>query len=210
MIGIIDYGVGNLRSVQKAFERVGSEATILGNAQQTRGVDRLVLPGVGAFADGMANLRAGGWIDPIREFIQTGKPFLGVCLGMQLLFDGSEEDAPNDRELVPGLAILQGAVRRFRGDAFGAGRLKVPLMGWNTLNIRPGNPLFAGFADGEAVYFVHSYHCRPSRDGDIAATTDYGSPFCSSVHRDNVWATQFHPEKSQRVGLRMLANFAAL
>jgi glutamine amidotransferase len=209
MIGIINYGMGNLRSVQKAFEKNGAEAQILSSAAQVMEVQRLVLPGVGAFADGMANLRAGGWVDPIHAFIRSGRPFLGICLGMQLLFEGSEEDAPSPQDPVRGLAVVPGQVRRFRGDAFGPGRLKVPHMGWNHLTCRQDVGLFEGLPRDPAVYFVHSYYAVPADDRIIAATADYGGAFCAAVAFDNVCATQFHPEKSQLIGLRMLSNFAA-
>jgi len=210
MIGIIDYRMGNLRSVQKAFEKVGADAIILSGPDDAHKVDRLVLPGVGAFADGMAHLNEAGWPDAIRQFVSAGNPFLGVCLGMQLLLDGSEEDAPSDAELVPGLGLLSGNVRLFCGEQFGAGKLKVPHMGWNGVKPRTNARLFSGIQEGDCVYFVHGYYAADVAENDIAATTDYGFEFCSSVHRDNIWATQFHPEKSQNVGLRMLENFTRL
>ncbi|MCC7146370.1 MAG: imidazole glycerol phosphate synthase subunit HisH [Phycisphaeraceae bacterium] len=211
--------MGNLRSVQKAFEHVGADARILSGPGEVSGVAKLVLPGVGAFADGMTNLRKGGWISAIEEFIGSGKPFLGICLGLQLLFEGSEEDAPDGGKggkLVPGLGVLPGQVVQFRQsfDAQGQPRIKIPHMGWNTLQWRRADPLLAGLEQGIAVYFVHSYYARPTESeaqGLISATAQYpqGQAFCSSVWRGNVWATQFHPEKSQRVGLRMLQNFAS-
>ncbi|MCC6579325.1 MAG: imidazole glycerol phosphate synthase subunit HisH [Phycisphaeraceae bacterium] len=207
MIGIIDYRMGNLRSVQKAMQLLGAEATILRQPSEMIQVDRLVLPGVGAFADGMAQLREAGWIEPMRRFIASGRPFLGICLGMQLLFEGSQEDAPSPDEPVPGLGILHGQVVRFQGDAYGPGKLKVPHMGWNSLRFRWGEPLMAGLADNPSVYFVHSYYVTPADRNDIAAETDYGQVICSAVRRANIWATQFHPEKSQRVGMRILRNF---
>jgi len=211
MIGIIDYGMGNLRSVQKAFELLGAEAVVLGEPNRMDRLDRLVLPGVGAFADGMEHLRQRGWISAIKTFIDTGRPFLGICLGMQLLFDGSQEDAPSSDELVPGLAVFQGPVVRFQCDRTEA-RLKVPHMGWNTLRWDQSDPLLAGLEQDAAVYFVHSYYAKPvGHDQPVqSAACDYGGPFCASVWKDNIWATQFHPEKSQKVGLKMLANFAAV
>ena len=207
MVGIIDYRMGNLRSVQKAIERVGGSATILSDASQARTVNRLLLPGVGAFADGMRYLRDGGWPDAIRDFIATGRPMLGICLGMQLVFDHSEEDAPNQ-----GLGLLPGEVVRFQEDQGpDRPRLKVPHMGWNHLDWTADDPLLAGLTPGPAtsVYFVHGYYVRP-RDASVTlATADYGGPFAAIVRRDNLWATQFHPEKSQQVGLRMLANFVS-
>ncbi len=221
MIGIIDYGMGNLRSVQKAFEHEGAAARILSGPAELEGVDRLVLPGVGAFADGMANLRQGGWIEPIERFAASGRALLGICLGLQLLFEGSQEDAVSDDQPVPGMGLLPGRVVRFAQsyDDQGRPRIKIPHMGWNTITWRRDDPLLAGLTPGDtAVYFVHSYYaeCSPSDDSAAAevasATSEYpqGQAFCASVWRGNVWATQFHPEKSQRVGLRMLRNFAAL
>lgn len=209
MIGIIDYRMGNLRSVQKAFEHVGGRAMILRGPDEAAGVEKLVLPGVGAFTDGMASLRELGWVDAIRRFLATGRPMLGICLGMQLLFDCSEEDAPNT-----GLSLLAGDVIRFQEDAGNGRRIKVPHMGWNTLAWTRDDPLLAGLVPGDpasaSVYFVHSYHVRPADPAVTLATADYPVPFTAIVRRDNLWATQFHPEKSQRVGLRMLANFAGL
>lgn len=248
-IGIIDYGMGNLRSVQKAFESVGGEAVILASAEATHWdtLDRLVLPGVGAFADGMANLTAGGWVDPIRRFIDSGRPFLGICLGLQLLFEGSQEDAVDGRP-VPGLGILAGQVVSFvPQNVPGKPRLKVPHMGWNVITWQRPDPLFAGLASevgggkgggegggadsnnafhaipvgrgchegtdsggGAGVYFVHGYYAQPTQWADVSATSDYGIKFCASIWRKNIWATQFHPEKSQAVGLKMLANFISI
>lgn len=209
MIGIIDYGMGNLRSVQKAFERVEREAHVLGGPRELSQIEKLVLPGVGAFADGMTHLRERGWIEPIGDFVASGKPFLGICLGMQLLFEGSEEDAMGG-ELVPGLGVLPGKVVGFRGDAYGPGMCKVPHMGWNTLSWLRDDPLLAGLEQGASVYFVHGYYAVPSDPALTSSVAPYPEPFCASVYRDRVWATQFHPEKSQRVGLHMLANFAAV
>ena len=215
MIGIIDYGMGNLRSVQKAFEHVGAEATIMRGPEQMNGSQHLVLPGVGAFADGMEHLRERGWIEPIRKYIKTGRPFLGICLGMQLLFDGSEEDAPSPEKLVPGLRVLPGKVVRFqpgKDDDTGR-RLKVPHMGWNTLNWTVEDPLLQNLDQGSAVYFVHGYYVVPEespRDPLTCAIAHHGDWFCASVWQGNIWATQFHPEKSQAVGLKMLSNFADL
>lgn len=211
MIGIIDYGMGNLRSVQKAFESLNSPASILANPNMLaeQDVTHLVLPGVGAFGDGMTHLRDRGWIELINDFIKTGKPMLGICLGMQLIFDSSEEDAPSKDQPIPGLGLVKGQVKGFAGDAFGPGKLKVPHMGWNSLDFKRDVMLFNGVADQSQVYFVHGYYCSPTDQSVIIATTDYGDPFCSALQQDNLWATQFHPEKSQRVGLKMLENFAA-
>ena len=213
MIGIIDYRMGNLRSVQKAFETLGAQAVILSSPQQTGEVDRLVLPGVGAFADGMKQLNELGFSDAIRDFISTGRPFLGICLGMQLLFESSQEDAASADEPVAGLAVLPGQVVRFGGDQYGAGRLKVPHMGWNTLRWQRDDPLLAGLDQDCAVYFVHSYYPQPAEQQGADCTSAiarYGVEFCASLWQDNLWATQFHPEKSQRIGLTMLSNFTAV
>jgi glutamine amidotransferase len=208
MIGILDYGMGNLRSVQKALQRVGGEAHIIERPEAVVSCERVVLPGVGAFGDGMAHLRATGMDRAVLDYIATGRPLMGICLGMQLLFGSSEEGAQEAGQPVPGLGVLPGRVVRFQEDQGpGQARLKVPHMGWNRIDWRPGTALFDGLTPGGHVYFVHAYYCRPEHPSDTAATTAYGRPFCSAVHRDNIWATQFHPEKSQRVGLRILQNF---
>ena len=201
MIKIIDYGMGNLRSVQKAFEKVGAAAEVCGRAVELAGAEKLVLPGVGAFRDAIAELRRQEMIEPIRDHIASGKPFLGICLGLQLLFDISYEDGE-----WPGLGIVPGKVVRFRDQP----GLKVPHMGWNTLQRLGNPPLLAGIPEDASFYFVHSYHVVPRDDSVIATRTDYGHPFVSAIARDNIFATQFHPEKSQRVGLKLLSNFAAL
>lgn len=207
MIGIVDYGMGNLRSVQKALHRVGADAEVVRDAEGIEASQKLVLPGVGAFGDAMENLRSRGFVEPIRRFVDSGRWFLGVCLGLQLLFEHSTEEGEHE-----GLGILPGRCDRFRLTDT---TLKVPHMGWNTLSW-PDNgadgraPLLRGLQPGSAVYFVHSYYAEPTDPAIVAATADYGGPFCSVVHRGNVLATQFHPEKSQRVGLRILANFAGL
>ncbi len=209
MIAIVNYGMGNLRSVQKALERVGAQAEVVDTARQIEAAARLILPGVGAFGDGMAHLRERGLIEPLREYAAAGRPMLGICLGMQLLFDSSMEDAPSADQPIQGLGILPGQVVRFSEDQGpGKPRLKVPHMGWNQIDFAPGTPLFAGLSPGDHAYFVHGYYCVPREPNDIAATTTYGSAFCSAVHRGTIWATQFHPEKSQHVGLRILANFS--
>jgi len=209
MIGIVNYGMGNLRSVQKAFERVGAQAQIIDTPDQIADAQRLILPGVGAFADGMAHLRERAMVQPLLAFAKSGRPMMGICLGMQLLFDSSLEDAPSPDQPIAGLGVLPGQVVRFSEDQGpDTPRLKVPHMGWNQIHFAPGTPLFNGLTSGDDVYFVHGYYCVPASADDIAATTEYGATFCSAVHRGNVWATQFHPEKSQRVGLRILENFA--
>lgn len=177
--------------------------------------DKLILPGVGAFADGMSYLCELGWVDIIEKHVAANKPLLGICLGMQLLFDSSMEDAAEDKP-VAGLGLVPGQVLRFEEDQGpGKPRLKVPHMGWNTLSLTadsnmPPNPLFTGLETGCHCYFVHGYYCVPDDLAIIAATTDYSVKFASSLRRGNLFATQFHPEKSQHVGLQMLANFAAL
>jgi len=209
MIGILDYGMGNLRSVQKAIERVGGDAHIVANPEDVLRCDRLILPGVGAFADGMAHLQEHGAAQAVLDFVATGKPLLGICLGMQLLFDSSTEDAPSPDSPAAGLGVLPGIVTRFDEDqGEGKPRLKVPHMGWNQIRWSGDSALFAGLNQGDNVYFVHGYYCTPSRPEHVAATTDYGQTFCAAAHRDNVWAMQFHPEKSQHVGLGILKNFA--
>jgi len=201
MIAIVDYGMGNLRSVQKAFERVGHRAEIVNTAEKIAAADKVILPGVGAFGDAMAELRRRELIEPIREAIDAGKPFLGICLGLQLLFDVGHEGGRHE-----GLGVLRGEVRRFELPA----EYKVPHMGWNECRIRRAAPLLSGIPDGTHVYFVHSYYVAPADPGVVAIETDYGGPFCAMVWRDNLFATQFHPEKSQDQGLRMLRNFAEL
>jgi glutamine amidotransferase len=205
-VTIIDYGMGNLRSVQKGFERVGFNALVTADPREAGQAERLVLPGVGAFRDCMDNLRQGGFIDPILRHVESGRPFLGICLGLQLLFTESEEFGRHQ-----GLDIIPGKVVRFpAGLRQGDEALKVPHMGWNQIEIRRPAPVFKGVEEGVSVYFVHSYYVVPEDESMVATVTDYGIPFCSAVWRDNVVATQFHPEKSQQVGLQMLKNFATM
>ena len=202
-IGIIDYGMANLRSVQKAFEHVGVSAHIISRPEEIRQADRIVLPGVGAFADAVQTLRDKELAPPILDHINSGKPFLGICLGLQMLFDTGYEDGVHQ-----GLGVIRGKTIRFDVDQ--TLNLKVPHMGWNQLNVVRPSPLFKDLPENSSVYFVHSYHVVPADASVIATTTDYGPPFVSSVWRDNVVATQFHPEKSQRIGLQILKNFAAM
>jgi imidazole glycerol-phosphate synthase subunit HisH len=201
MIVIIDYGMGNLRSVQKAIEAVGSAAEISSDPDRVRQASKVILPGVGAFADAMAELRRTGLGESFRAAVQQGKPCLGVCLGLQLLFDSSAEDGEHT-----GLGLLPGRVVRFPAQP----GLKVPHMGWNTLRIRKGAPLLAGLPAEPSVYFVHSYHVVAQNPDDVAAVADYPKPFAAVIWRDNLTACQFHPEKSQRTGLAMYANFVAM
>jgi glutamine amidotransferase len=199
---IVDYGMANLRSVQKAFEAVGAAAEIASDPRRVAEAAKLVLPGVGAFRDAIARLRESGLSDVIARHIDGGRPFLGICLGLQMLFTRSHEDG-----LHAGLDLYPGDVVRFPHRP----GLKVPHMGWNTLRLtHPDCPLFAGLPPDPAVYFVHSYYPAPAERGFVAAEADYPGPFCAAVWRDNVYATQFHPEKSQDVGLTMLRNFARL
>jgi imidazole glycerol-phosphate synthase subunit HisH len=199
---IVDYGMANLRSVQKAFERVGHAAVITGDPTRVGTAGKVVLPGVGAFRDAIARLRDARLADPILHHIRAGRPFLGICLGLQLLFTRSFEDGE-----YRGLDWFAGEVVRFP-DVPG---LKVPHMGWNQLrHRRPDCPLLRDVPDGANVYFVHSYFAAPDDPGLVASATDYPDPFAAVAWRDNVMATQFHPEKSQQIGQTMLRNFAAL
>lgn len=198
---IVDYGMANLRSVQKGFEKVGFAADISGEPNRIAEADKIVLPGVGAFRDAIARLRQAGLIEPLRAHMRAGKPFFGICLGLHLLFTKSYEDG-----VYEGMDIYPGEVVRF-ADVPG---LKVPHMGWNQLHVRKPAPHLADLGDEPSVYFVHSYYVVPKDKGLIAAETDYPTPFTSAIWRDNVFATQFHPEKSQRVGLAMLHKFASL
>jgi imidazole glycerol-phosphate synthase subunit HisH len=205
MIVIVDYGMGNLRSVQKGFERVGHQATVSSDPAEVVKAERLVLPGVGAFGDAMIELGRRGLEDPIREFIASGRPFLGICLGLQLLFETGYEQGTHR-----GLGVLEGEVVRFPvpdGDAVPRD-YKVPHMGWNQLEIRRPAPIFEGIDSGAHMYFVHSYYVAPRDSSIIAAATNYPEAFTSVIWRDRIYATQFHPEKSQAQGLRLLKNFA--
>lgn len=200
MIAIIDYGMGNLRSVSKAFEAVGHQAVVTREAHVIANASHVVLPGVGAFGDCMANLERYELIAPIYSAVQSGKPFLGICLGLQLLFTESEEFGTHK-----GLGIIPGRVKKFIVDH----SLKVPHMGWNDIRVVQPAPIFAGIASGSYCYFVHSYYVEPADSTVVATVTDYGAPFASAVWKDNVVACQFHPEKSQAVGLQVIKNFGA-
>lgn len=200
MIAIIDYGMGNLRSVSKAFEAVGHQAVVTRDPRAIANAGHVVLPGVGAFGDCMANLERYELIAPILAAIQSGKPFLGICLGLQLLFTESEEFGTHK-----GLGLIPGRVRKFSLDL----ALKVPHMGWNEIQVVRSAPPLAGIVPGSYCYFVHSYYVEPADPTVIATTTDYGKPFVSAVWKDNVVACQFHPEKSQAVGLQLIKNFGA-
>ncbi|HEX6175209.1 MAG TPA: imidazole glycerol phosphate synthase subunit HisH [Candidatus Binatia bacterium] len=198
MIAIIDYGMGNLRSVQKAFERVGYEAVVTREAGQIESARGVVLPGVGAFSACMENLGRFGLIEPICDIVRRKKPFLGICLGFQLLFSESEEFGRQK-----GLDLLPGKVVGFHSKR----GLKVPHMGWNTLHKKKDSAFLEGVPSGEFVYFVHSFYVVPEDASVIATDTEYGSAFVSSIATDTLFACQFHPEKSQEIGLRILSNF---
>ncbi|MBI2954063.1 MAG: imidazole glycerol phosphate synthase subunit HisH [Chloroflexi bacterium] len=196
MIAIVDYGAGNLRSVAKAIERLGYPARVTEQPEDIVAADAVILPGVGAAGDAMAGLRRLGLVGPLRQIIAGGKPFLGVCLGLQVLLTGSEEGGWQDC-----LNVIPGVVRRLPPG------LKVPHMGWNQVQQRLAHPIFAGIPDKANFYFVHSYAVHPERDAVIAGETEYGVRFCSAIARDNLVATQFHPEKSGDLGLKMFDNF---
>lgn len=199
---IVDYGMGNLRSVQKAIEKNGAQADISSDPERIAAADKIILPGVGAFRDAIAALQHHDLVAPIKQFIAADKPFLGVCLGLQLLLDVSYEDGE-----FQGLGIVPGAVRKFELPP----EFKIPHMGWNQLVDRSeSNPLLKNIPADAWFYFVHSYYVDPADSSWTAARTDYGGPFTSMVHRGNVFATQFHPEKSQAAGLQLLQNFIDL
>ena len=200
MIAIIDYKAGNLTSVRLAFETIGAEARITSDPAEIRAADRILFPGVGAAASTMENIRASGLVGILRERIDAGTPFLGICMGMQVLFDRSEEDGG-----VPCLGFLPGAVKRFIPRAH---EDKIPEMGWNQAKIVRPHPLLDGIPDGSDFYFVHSYYVDPARAEDVVCTTEHaGTVFCSMAGRGNLAATQFHPEKSGKIGLKLLENF---
>lgn len=193
---IVDYGAGNLHSVSRAVVNAGTRPLVTSNPAYLDDAEAVIVPGVGAAADTMANLRANGFVEPIRDYIASGRPFLGVCMGQQALFDASEEGGEHEC-----LGILAGRVVRFSNG------LKVPHMGWNQARIVRQHPIFEGIADGSYFYFVHSYYPRPEDPAVVIGETEYGVTFASVIARENVVATQFHPEKSGEAGLRMYANF---
>lgn len=212
MIAIIDYGAGNLGSVYKAFKHIGADVEVTSDSDVVARADSLVLPGVGAFTHCMQGLEAVHLASATRAFIDSGRPFLGICVGLQMLFEASEE-----RGSSPGLGVLPGKVVKFdfgsedfRLPATDFRLPKVPHIGWNTLSFRPDAPLFSGVSQGDRVYFVHSYYPLPADQSVVTATSDYGYSFCCAVQRENVHATQFHPEKSGNVGLQILRNFTQL
>lgn len=196
MIAIVDYGMGNLRSVEKGFLKVGVDARVVREPQAVDDADAVVLPGVGAFRDCISNLAQTSMTESIMRSIQKGKPYLGICLGLQVLFTESEEFG-----IYKGLDVFKGKVVRFQTD------LKVPHMGWNNVKILRRTPIFDGILDESFFYFVHSYYVVPDDTAVLSTTTDYGITFTSMVWKDNIFATQFHPEKSQESGLRILKNF---
>jgi len=216
MITIIDYGMGNLRSVEKAFEKFCSNVTVSSSAKDILKADKLILPGVGAFKVAMDELRKKDLVKPIKDSIEKGKPFLGICLGLQLLFSESEEGGK-----IKGLDIIKGRVKRFKEKS----GLKIPHMGWNRVMVK-GEPRTTSFArvrgkgskvkvldgvkDGSYMYFVHSYYVEPKDKDVILCQTDYGGNFTSGIHKDNVYGFQFHPEKSQSIGLKIVENFVKL
>lgn len=200
-IAVVDYGMGNLRSVAKALERVGCETIVTDRPADILKADGVVLPGVGAFPQSMENLRKGRWVAPLLEFIQEGRPFLGVCLGYQVLFEGSDEFGGSE-----GLSLIPGWVHRFSESSCGD-RRKVPHIGWNSVKWGHPSAIFSGIPDRSFFYFVHSYYPVPKEDQIVSGWTDYGVPFASAIQWKNVFGCQFHPEKSQTWGLKVLDNF---
>jgi imidazole glycerol-phosphate synthase subunit HisH len=209
-IAIVDYGMGNLHSVSKAFVHLGYEPQITDSAEVVGNASHIVLPGVGAFRDAVAHLKEKGLVEAISEAVRDDRPFLGICLGLQLLFDSSEEFGSHE-----GLGLVKGKVVRFPGDMVdplnpGGNSLKVPHLGWNRISKKQDTPILAGIDDGSYFYFVHSYYVAPSDDAVVATMTDYGIDFTSSIGFGKCFACQFHPEKSQKAGLKLLDNFARL
>lgn len=200
MIAIIDYGMSNLRSVRHAFEYLGAEARIIDAPRELARAHAIVLPGDGAFGPTMENLRGRGWLEPFHDALARGVPFLGICLGMQLLFETSEENGAHR-----GLGILRGAVKKFPPDAG-----KIPQIGWNQLQLKPSSKFLAGVHQNAFAYFVHSYYCDAQDENVVAARTEYGISYASVVEAGNVWGAQFHPEKSGADGLKMLKNFLGI
>ncbi len=202
MIGIIDYGSGNLKSVSSAFRYIGEDVRICGKVGELGGIDKIVLPGVGSSVDAMKGLRERGLIEPILKHIERGRPFFGICLGLQLLFEKSSEGTGCDC-----LGVIRGEVKHFQKDK----GLKIPQIGWNTVRIvKEGCPVLSGIKDNTYFYFVHSFYCEAASDDDTAGETEYGIPYASMIWRDNIYAVQFHPERSQLNGLKLLENFAKI
>lgn len=203
MIALIDYDMGNLMSVSKAFSSLGAECVITRDAGVIADASHVVLPGVGAFEDCMINLERYSLIDPVIKAIDSGKPFLGICLGLQVLFEESREQGSHK-----GLGVIKGTVEHFpKPHHTVASEFKIPHMGWNSVSVKKGSPFLGGMKDEEYFYFVHSYYCVPTDASVVLTETDYGVNFVSSIERDNLIACQFHPEKSQRAGLALLKNF---
>lgn len=203
MIGICDYKMGNLASVRNAFELLGESVSVVSDPEKIAEYDRLILPGVGAFGDAMAHLREQGMDEAVQAYAKSGKPMLGICLGMQLLFESSDEFGPN-----PGLGLIKGRVVAFDKSKFDH-PLKVPHMGWNRMFTKP-HPLFEGLDEAHYLYFVHSFHALPEHEADSIGETEYGYRFTSAVAHENVMGIQPHPEKSQKNGLQILKNFISL
>lgn len=201
MIGIIDYDAGNIKSVEKALQYLGQETVVSRDPQVLLKADKVILPGVGSFGDAMENLKKYGLVPVIHEIVEKGTPFLGICLGLQLLFESSDE-TPG----VEGLGILKGKILRIPPSP----GLKIPHMGWNSLEIKPDTRLFAGISNGAYVYFVHSYYLKAADEGIVTATTEYSTHIHASVEQGNVFACQFHPEKSSDIGIQILKNFVEL
>ena len=201
MIAIIDYGAGNLQSVKKAFDFIGAESVITNDPEVILSADKILLPGVGSFGDAMDSMEKNGLVETVKECALSGKPFLGICLGLQLLFEESEE-SPG----VKGLGIFKGKIKKFSSDM----GLKIPHIGWNSLEIKQNDTLFKDIPENAYVYFVHSYYLHAEDENDIATVTNYGIDFHSAVGKNNIFATQFHPEKSGDVGLQILRNFASM
>ena len=200
-LGVIDYGGGNLRSLLRALEFLGAKPKTVSSPEDFKGLTHLAFPGQGSFGDSMQNMEKRGLVDPLKEWLQADRPFFGICIGYQLLFEGSEESPDT-----PGLGILKGQVKRFPPQP----GLKIPHMGWNTAQPNnPEDPIWNQLQNDPYFYFVHSYYPHPLDPEVIASSTDYGSPFTSSVRKGNLFATQFHPEKSQHTGLQLLKNFLA-
>ena len=202
MIAIIDYDAGNIKSVEKALHFLGEEVEITRDKDKIRNADKVILPGVGNFGDAMENLKKYELVDVIHEVVDKGTPFLGICVGLQLLFERSDES-----DGVSGLGILKGEILRIPDNN---GELKIPQIGWNTIQLQRNCKLFEGMEDNSYVYFVHSYYLKATDESIVTATTEYGTLIHAAVQKDNVYACQFHPEKSSDVGLRILKNFATL
>ena len=201
MIAIIDYDAGNLKSVEKALQYLGEECIVTRDKEKLLKADKIILPGVGAFGDAMEKLHKFGLVDVIHKLVKENKPFLGICLGLQLMFESSEE-GPG----VKGLGLLPGKIVKFpEKEGF-----KIPHMGWNSIDVKEGSRLFKGVSNNSYVYFVHSYYLQAENENDVAATTEYITHVHASVEHDNIFACQFHPEKSSKWGLKILKNFAAI